>query len=275
MPTTSTNLFSLETVNTLVVDPTFRLSVALSSGLTRINTSATRYYLPVVAGGSASWPAAELTELTDAGVTAAELEITPKRLATLQVVSNQAVEDADASAMLGRALVSALADEVDRAFFAGAGPSGPLGLPGVVGVETVDAVPSAGLDAFVDAAAAVEENGGQVGAIYVSPTTWAALSKIKTQSGSNAPVLSPQAGPTQQTTRSLFGIPVYTSRHIGNAAAWVVDISRLAVVVRNDARVDVDKSARFTADGTAVRATLRLDFAAPYPQTIAKVSLSE
>lgn len=51
----------------------------------------------------------------------------------------------------------------------------------------------------------------------------------------------------------------------------MVDTSRLAVIVRNDPRVDVDKSAKFTADGTAVRATLRLDFAAPYPGTVARV----
>lgn len=278
MPTTTANLYSLETVNQLVVEPLFATSVALSSGLTRVNTSATKYYIPVVSGGSASWPV-ELAEIADSGVNANELEVVPKRCAALQVVSNQSADDAGAAELLGRALVASLADQIDKGFFAGVA-NGPSGLPAVSGVTPITANPALNLDWVPDAIAAIEAQGGKAGAIYCSPATWAALSKLKTQSsGSNQPVLSPQAGPTQGTSRSLFGVPVFTSRQIADSGgtptpgAWVIDTSRVVVVVRDDPSVEADKSAKFTADGTAVRAVVRLEFGFPYPSTIAKVHL--
>jgi hypothetical protein len=55
-----------------------------------------------------------------------------------------------------------LADRVDHAFFLGDAPKGPAGLPALT-VTDVDGDPAAGIDAYVDAVAAVEDTGGTAG----------------------------------------------------------------------------------------------------------------
>jgi len=76
---TTSDLFSIETVNTLVVDPLYQTSAVLRSGLQRFATGASRVYLPVVSGGSAEWRE-ELEDLGDAAVDAEELEVVPRKV---------------------------------------------------------------------------------------------------------------------------------------------------------------------------------------------------
>jgi HK97 family phage major capsid protein len=102
------------------------------------------------------------------------------------------------------------------------------------------------------------------------PSTWAALSKLTTGSDDQRPVLNPQ--PTGVTTRSLLGVPIEVSRYCPEDTAYVADPSRLVVVDRVPASVEVDRSVKFLSDGVAVRAIMRLEFAAPYPTTIAKIT---
>jgi HK97 family phage major capsid protein len=249
----------------------FAQSVALSSGLQRLQTEATTVWIPSVAGGSAGWYT-DLDAIGDAGISADEAEVRPKKVAATQIVSNESAGDANAAELVGRALTNALVQQVDEAFFAGSGTvKGPDGLPGVTGASTVDADPAASLDAFVDAIAEVEQAGGVASAIYLQPSTWATLSKIKTEVASTQPVLSPQGGLSLEVTRSLYGLPVYTSRFVEDDVAWVVDARRLIVVERTNATVDVEKSVRFFEDATVLRATMRLEFVAPIPGIVCRI----
>lgn len=266
---TTADLFSHETVKSLVVEPVFQNSVALNSGLRRIDTSATTLYLPVVSGGNADWYG-EVQEIGDAGVNADEIPVTPKKVAALQVVSNESADDAGAAAVIGDALVGALSRAVDESFFAGAGPTGPAGLPGITGVTPVTGDPTTDLDAYVDGIAAVELGGGRAGGIYVSPATWQSLAKVKSDATSSVPLLSPQV--TQAATRSLFGVPVHVSAYVAASTAWILDTSRVFVVQRTPASVETDDSAYFTSDALAIRAIMRLEFAAPVPAVVAKVA---
>jgi HK97 family phage major capsid protein len=268
---TSQDLFSVESVRALVIEPVFQASVALSSGLLRVETAATQYQMPTVSGGTAAWYG-DLEPISEADVEADELVVTPKKVATLQTVSNEAADDADAASIVGRALVAALADRVDRSFFVGDGPKGPTGLPGITDAEPVDGDPTEGIDAYVDAVAAVESNGGAAGVIWLNPLDWAALSKVKAAADSAVPVLNSQ--PTLAGNRSLLGLPVRVSKHVVAGTGWVADPSRLAVVMRTDASVVVDRSAAFTKDGAVARAIMRLEFAAPYGGAVAKISVA-
>jgi HK97 family phage major capsid protein len=271
MPVTTTDLFNIETINSLIVQPVFNQSVALSSGLTRMSTTATTVYIPSVAGGSAGW-FKDLDPIGDAGISADETPITPKKCAATQVVSNESASDAQAANLVGQALTNALSQTVDEAFFTGGGVNGPAGLPGIAGISPVTGDPDASLDLYVDAISEVEDAGGKAGAIYVSPATWAALSKIKTNAGSTQPVLSPDFGLSRETTRSLFGVPVHTSRFVPADTAWVLDPSRVIVVERTPATVAVDTSIKFDIDATMLRATMRLEFTAPIPGVVAKIA---
>ena len=270
MPATTADLFSIETVNSLIVEPVFATSVALGSGLTRLDTGSTSVYIPSVAGGSAGWYN-ELDPIGDAGIAADEVEVRPKKVGATQVVSNESASDANAATLVGQALTNALSQTVDLAFFQGGGAKGPGGLPALTGTSSVDADPASGLDPYVDAIAQVEAAGGQAGAIYMSPTTWASLSKVKAGTGSNQPVLSPEGNLSNATTRGLFGVAVFTSRHVTTGTAWVLDPSRVLVVNRTPATVDSDSSFLFDKDATMLRATMRLEFAAPIPGVVCEV----
>ena len=271
MPVTTADLFSIETVNSLVVEPTWAQSVALSSGLKRLSTTATTVNIPAVGGGSAGW-FAELAPISDAGISAMEMPVTPRRVAATQVVSNESATDASAAQLVGSALTNALSQTVDEAFFTGAGPVGPGGLPALAAMSTVAGDADSSLDLYVDAIAKVEAAGGRAGAIYVSPETWALLSKIKSGTGSAQPVLSPQGNLSAATSRSLFGVPVYTSRFVQASTAWVLDPSRVIVVERTPASVAVDTSVKFFEDATVLRATMRLEFAAPIESIVCKIA---
>lgn len=270
MPTTTTNLFSHETVNRLVVEPLLAESVALST-LRVIRTQSTIYYLPTVGNGTAAW-VDELQTIPDAGVDASMAEVRPRKVAATATVSNESVSDANAAAMIGGAIVSGLAQEADRAFFAGAAPTGPAGIPAIIGTQAITGDPAAGLDPYVDGISAIESVGGQAGAIYVAPATWASLSKLKATTGSNQPVLSPEGGISEAQARSLFGVPVYTNQYVAAGEAWIVDVTRTVAVIRLPFTVENDSSVLFASDGTMVRAVGRVEYASAYPETIAHIS---
>ncbi len=271
MPLITNDLFSLETVNSLIVQPVFEQSVALASGLKRLSTSSTTVYIPVLNGGSAGW-FPELTTISDAGIGADEVPVTPKKVAATQVVSNEAAGDANAAQMVGQALTNALAQSVDQAFFLGIDTDGPAGLLGVTAMSKVTGDADTSLDLYIDAIAKVEEAGGTAGAIYVSPATWALLSKIKTGTGSAQPLLSPQNNLAGATTRSLFGVPVFTSRYVAGNTAWVLDPSRVIVVERTPSTVAVDTSIKFFEDASVLRATMRMEFIAPLPGVVCEIA---
>jgi len=264
----STELFSTEAVNDLVVTPLFRTSVALAA-LRTVPVRGTSVWLPTVSSGTASWYS-DLDEIAESGAAAAEVEITPRKVAALRTVSNESAADASAASILGQALVSELAMAVDKGAFTGSGPKGPLGFPGIVGPSTVVGAPD-DLDVFIDAIAAVEAAGGQAGAIFLNPSTWAALSKIKSTAGGSLPVLSPSVAGA--VTRSLYGVPVHVSQFVDAAVAWVVDVERTAAFVRMPFNVAVDTSSAFTRDGVQVRATGRVEIASMYPLTVCRIGV--
>jgi hypothetical protein len=69
--------------------------------------------------------------------------------------------------------------------------------------------------------------------------------------------------PVRGEVRVSVGVPA------GNA--YVVDGSRVAVVIRKDGTVEADRSARFTYDVTVVQATLRLAWAVPYAEAVLRI----
>lgn len=272
MPTTTADVWSAEVVRNLVTEPLFARSVVLDSGLTRISTEATKVYVPAVHGGTAAWHT-ELEELTDSAVDANEVEVTPKKVGCLQLVSNEASSDAQAGEIIGRALVAALADRVDHAFFVGDAPKGPSGLAGAgAAITAVNADPASGVDPYVDAVSEVESVGAQASVIFMNPSTWGALSKVKTATGETRPLLNPQ--PSGAAERSLLGLPVRVSKHCPTTSAYVADAARLVVVDRQPGSVEADRSAAFTKDGLYVRALQRIEFAFPENGVMAEIEVT-
>ena len=109
-------------------------------------------------------------------------------------------------------------------------------------------------------------------AFVAAPATALALSTIKEQTGSNKSLLG--SDPTQPTSRTIAGVPLYTSPAVPANTVWGISAQHSIFVLRQDATVVTDTSAFFTSDRVAMRATLRVAFAFAHPASIVKVTTS-
>src|SRR5690606_39588088 len=107
------------------------------------------------------------------------------------------------------------------------------------------------VDPFVEAVSKLEDVGATASVFVANPADALALAKIKETSGSNRPLLQPD--PTQPTRRMIHGVPLLTSPYVTEGIVWGWDSSRVMTALREDTRVDIDKSAYFTSDRLAIQ----------------------
>ena len=97
------------------------------------------------------------------------------------------------------------------------------------------------------------------------------LAKLKVETGSNLPLLG--ADPTQATKRNVLGFPLLASSAVTAGTVWGLPKVRAMVVQRTNVELAVDRSAYFTSDRTAIRATMRVGFAFPHAAAVQKIEL--
>jgi HK97 family phage major capsid protein len=265
---TTADLRSEEFFRELVIPALNEASVVLRT-LRRIDTLATKVNLPIINDANVGW-VAEGAALPDAGLTPSLVAVTPKKLSAYADLSNESVNDAASSAIVGAALAQALARKVDAAFFTSGGAAAPPSLAGATTL-TLDATPTSGTDAYVDAAAQMEAAGATPTVVYLNPADWAVLAKIKEATGSAKPVLVASAGPTAATARSLNGIPVEVSSGVPAGTGYMVDGTRTVAVVRQDGTVEADRSVGFRNDITVVRVIGRFSFGFLYSSAVVRI----
>jgi len=129
------------------------------------------------------------------------------------------------------------------------------------------------LDVFAEAISLAETGGVQTGdlSFVAHPDDVLTLMTLKTLADSNEPLLGTDA--TAVTSRSVLGVPLYSSIAVEPGIAWAVPRSRVFVVIRTDPQVVSDTSAYFGSDGTAIRCILRVGFGFPHQEAIVKVVL--
>jgi HK97 family phage major capsid protein len=261
-----------EQVQTLVVEPLTRLAVATQiSTVVTIDTNSTRF--PVVLSDASGGWTAEGAEIALSDPDLDELEVTPKALKTLVVVSNELVADTNPSALavVGESIVRDLAVKLDRAFFGATIANGPSGLDSLAGVQHVDGGGTyTNLDPFANALSKLEQvDSGLARSFIAHPTTLLQLSQLKVGTGYLLPLLGPDA--TSPTKRSILGVPCYWSPAIEEGLVWLVAQSKSFVVMRSNATVVTDTSAFFSSDKTAIRASLRVSFAWPHQAAVVRI----
>lgn len=275
----STSILTPEQVGELVIKPLLAQSVAAQAS-TVVRTDSNSYRVPIVAADpDTSWTP-EGTEITADDLDLAELVITPKKVAGLTVISNELLADSseDAAKLVGSRLVNSLRRKVDAAYFSASTPNGPAGIPALVGNGINGAFTGTAngfgtnLDVFADLASQVEIAGGKLTTWAVSPFYGALLAKIKEQTGSAKPLLQPDV--TQQYRRLIAGVPVLHTPDIATGVMWGISKEHSLFVLRQDADVQIDSSAFFTSDRTAVRCTLRVGFGFPHPGAHAQLRLA-
>ncbi|MBS1693177.1 MAG: phage major capsid protein [Actinobacteria bacterium] len=266
-------ILSVEQVDELVVRPLIAQSVATRVGRV-VPITAGSLRLPIVsADPSAAWTA-EGAEIAVSDPTLIEVDVVPKKLAGLVVVSNELAADSSPAALgvVGEGLVRDLARKIDAAFFANTTTNGPAGLLSIAST-TIDAGDTwVNLDWAEQAKTLAELHNVTVDAFVCHPNTALDLASLKDETGSNRPLLQPD--PTAPAARTVAGVPLLTSPAIAEDIVWSIPRSRVVVAMRSGTSVVPDSSAFFTSDRTAIRATLRVGWGFSDPAAIGKVVLT-
>lgn len=266
MDTTDGNkAFLPETIGSLVVRPVLEAAVASRVG-TVVNISSHDYRVPLVTGlPSAAWTA-EAAEITPSDATFDELTVTPSKVAGMSVISRELAEDSSPAAqqIVGDGLARDISKKIDAAFFAATTTNGPAGLESLTTSTATYAVGGpTNTDWALSAFAAAEAQGGNVTSFVTDPATALTLATAKESTDSERNLL---------TGRTVEGVPLVVSTHVPAGTIWGIDSRYVQVVVRDNTRLEVDKSAYFSTDQVAVKATMRVGFAFTHPDALVKVT---
>jgi HK97 family phage major capsid protein len=283
-------LTPVESAN-FVLDHLAAQAVGLRSGFTLIRTTADQLNIPHTTGdGTASWTS-ENAAITDGTVGGEVITAIPRKLAALQISSNEVLQDSnpDVIATVEARLMRAMANKLDLGFYQGSGtPPEITGLKNVAGIQSVDmgtnGASFTNLDPFADAIGGLETENANATAIVMHPRSWKALLKLKEQTtGNNKPLLQESAGAgTAGVQRSLYGIPVYLSSQVSitetqgsssvASSVYVYDAPRILAVARLDVRLELNNGGvYFESDQTAIRAISRFDLVVPDPEVVVRI----
>lgn len=232
-------------------------SVLIQSGATVVRTQNRVIHVPRITGdGGVGWYA-ELDPIGPGDPTGDELTLTPRKVAALSTLSNEAVNDSSPSALdaVGTAMMRAVALEADRAYFSGSGAANdqPTGVLTIAGLPSyVGAVDYAGI---VTAAGTVRGAGGQPNALYLNPSDLTTLQLAV--DGMNRPLIQPDA--QQGMAETVAGLRLWPTPAIPPATALVAEAAQIVVALRQDATVSVSTDAAFNTDASLVRVIARTD----------------
>lgn len=274
LTTDGNRAFLPEEAHDLVVRPAIDTATATQVA-TVVTTDSGTFRIPVVAADpTASW-VDEAEEIPTSDATLAEAVVVPAKLAGLTVISRELAEDSTPAAanIVGQGLARDIARKLDVAFYGAELDPAPDGLDTLAGVSPVDPGAAwANLDPFEEAVYTAEGETATLTGFVANPADALTLTTLKESADSNRALL--QADPTEQGRRTLAGRPLYVSPAVTAGTIWGIPRDRTFVVVRSNATVDVDRSAFFTSDQVAVRATVRVGFGFPHPAAIVKIALT-
>ncbi|MFI0905326.1 phage major capsid protein [Streptomyces sioyaensis] len=247
----------------LVTKPVEALSVAYLTG-TKVTTGANSYHIPILSSDVAVGAVVEGAEITPSDAAFNELVVTPAKFAGLTIVSRELADDSNPSAadQIGRSIARQIANSVDNALFNALAAPNPAGFASLTGISTVSA-PTAytDLDPFEEAVSLSEAAGGRVTAWVTGAATALEIAQLKDATGSNKGLLNPDL--TAEGRRTILGRPVIISPYVPADVVYGISKDDFLVVTREDARIDVDRSAYFSSDRIGVRGTMRVGFAMP------------
>ena len=250
-----------------VLDHLSAASVVLASGATEVRTSAKAVHVPRFTGDASTNWYAELEEIDEGCPPGNDLELTPRKVATLCRLSNEVISDSNANVLdaVGSKMVRSVALAADRAILAGAPPKGPAGILTIAGLPSFGGAPDyAGL---VNGAGMIRAAGGEPNVAYVNPVD---VTELQLATDANdRPLIS--GDPTQGAPSVIAGLAIWPTPAVPAGTALVADASQIIVAVREDASVAVSDQAAFTSDGTIARVIARVDAGVNDPAGLALV----
>jgi HK97 family phage major capsid protein len=243
-------------------------SVAFQAG-TKITTSSETIRFPMQTADPAVGWYAENTQISLTDPTTTELVVTPKKVAGLTQISNEAADDTNPAVadQVGRSLARSVAKKIDAAFFGNTVANGPSGLLSLTGVNEVDTGAAiANLDVFHQAKADALADGATISVFILAPDVALTLALAKTQTGSNEGLLDNVGDGV-----TLAGVKVLVSTDVAAGNAWGLDGSQVLVVQRTGTTVTRSVDAAFDFDAVQVRATARVGFGFANPAGVVRL----
>lgn len=199
---------------------------------------------------------AEGTPITEADPDASEVVIATGKVAVLAKVSREQYEQDGAASLLSDSVRRSILRKANGAFVAQVAPTAPAMNPpaGLLNLGITDGgTIAADLDELVDAIATIENADGTATSIIASPAAWAALSKLKTGTGSAQSLLG--AG-TDAPIRQLLGLPVQVTKAVPTGQLLVLDQGAV-LSAYGEVKLAVSDQAYFGSDSIGLRATFR------------------
>ncbi|CAN5676331.1 hypothetical protein BH10ACT9_BH10ACT9_28450 [soil metagenome] len=235
-----------------------------------IQTSSETIRFPMLTADPAVGWYAENTQISLTDPTNSELVITPKKVAGLDQISNEAAADTNPAVaeQIGRALARSVAKKIDAAYFGNTVTNGPSGLLSLTGINVVDTgtVTLTSLDPFHQAKSDALADGATLTHFILAPDVALALAKAKQTSTSNMGLLDNVGDGV-----ALAGVPVLVSTDVAAGNAWGVDSSQIFVVQRTGTTVVKSADAAFDYDAVQVRATARVGFGFANPAGVVRL----
>lgn len=244
-------------------------SIAFQAG-TVINTGNESIHFPMLTADPAVGWYAENTQISLTDPTTSELIVTPKKVAGLTQISNEAAADTNPAVadQIGQSLGRSVAKGIDAAFFANTTTNGPSGLLSLSGVQVVDTgtVALTSLDPFHQAKADALAHGSTLSVFVLAPDVALSLAKAKQGTGSNMGLLDNVGDGV-----TLAGVPVLVSTDVAAGNAWGLDGSQVLIVQRTGTTVTRSTDAAFDYDAVQVRATARVGFGFANPAGVVRL----
>ena len=180
-----------EDVQQLVIQPLIQLAVATQvSNVVQTASTSTRF--PIVVTDPVTGWTPEGEEITPSDADLNEVDVIPKKLAVLTIITNELANDSGPSALqvVGDGLVRDLQLKLDAAYFVITTVNGPDGIGSVSNVQLVDAGSSvADLDWAAEALSKAETVGSTLTAFVAHPTTVLSIMQLKTGTDFIQPLL--------------------------------------------------------------------------------------
>lgn len=244
-------------------------SIAFQVG-TVVQTSSETIRFPMITADPAVGWYAENSQITLADPTTSELVITPKKVAGLTQISNEAAEDTNpaVATQIGTSLARSIAKKVDAAFFGNTTTNGPSGILSAAGVNVVDTgtISLDNLDAFHKAKADALADGAELTHFILAPDVAYTLAIAKAGTDLNTGLLE-----NVSDGITLAGVPVLVSTDVASGNAWGVDSSQIFVVQRTGTTVKTSEDSAFDYDARQVRATARVSWGFANPAGIVRL----
>jgi HK97 family phage major capsid protein len=279
--TTGSSILTPEEINTYLIEP-FEAESLATRVSTVVRTEAHSYRIPVPgAQPSVDW-VAEGEEAVPSDMTFDEIVVTPTKLFGFVPITRELVEDSgpDAADVIGQGLARDIAKRVDQAYFGNvANVNAQRGLGSLAvnataeDVQGVDAGTAfTSLDPFARAQSLAARVDAAITSFVAHPDDALTLALLKEGDGSNRPLLG--ADPTQPTQRLIGGVPLLTSSAVPAGTIWGLPKDKVVIVIREDVTMDTDKSAFWTSDRIAIKATMRIGFGFVQPSALVKITTS-